>query len=108
MIQPPPRSTLFPYTTLFRSIRGPSWEYIPEVWKLGITSEKNRQPVEPLGVSLPRNDVRDIHYLRYHQFREIVGHNIPASSQYCNRLFFPRDASPSNSDWKKCRLRLVC
>src|SRR5207248_7659056 len=26
MIRPPPRSTLFPYTTLFRSRMGPQWD----------------------------------------------------------------------------------
>src|SRR5256885_9554112 len=30
MIRRPPRSTLFPYTTLFRSVRGGSWYYGPE------------------------------------------------------------------------------
>src|SRR2546430_11841388 len=30
MIRRPPRSTLFPYTTLFRSNSGPGWEGLPE------------------------------------------------------------------------------
>src|SRR5262245_64101688 len=29
MIRRPPRSTLFPYTTLFRSIRGSTWRAMP-------------------------------------------------------------------------------
>src|SRR5438552_14397373 len=33
MLRPPPRSTLFPYTTLFRSVRGPRFE---ELYDLGL------------------------------------------------------------------------
>src|SRR2546426_6676362 len=34
MIRRPPRSTLFPYTTLFRSRNGPDYEYrLPETWR---------------------------------------------------------------------------
>src|SRR3970040_443653 len=31
MIRRPPRSTLFPYTTLFRSSEMPEWEFISEI-----------------------------------------------------------------------------
>src|SRR2546425_2324236 len=31
MIRRPPRSTLFPYTTLFRSLRVPEWRELPAV-----------------------------------------------------------------------------
>src|SRR5256885_11862022 len=32
MIRRPPRSTLFPYTTLFRSSRSPSFSSVPSPW----------------------------------------------------------------------------
>src|SRR3712207_7402303 len=35
MIRRPPRSTLFPYTTLFRSKLRPSSDEAPERWELG-------------------------------------------------------------------------
>src|SRR3712207_8602335 len=38
MIRRPPRSTLFPYTTLFRSEIGWTW-YAPEVWGTGVNVE---------------------------------------------------------------------
>src|SRR5437868_9803572 len=34
MIRRPPRSTLFPYTTLFRSVPAPSAAPVPKGWKL--------------------------------------------------------------------------
>src|SRR5688572_32506357 len=42
MIRPPPRSTLFPYTTLFRSL-----EALPELRQLG------RDHREAVGIALP-------------------------------------------------------
>src|SRR5438270_5941847 len=50
MIRRPPRSTLFPYTTLFRSLRGsgaamtadtPSSEY--DAWVMRVTGESDRK-----------------------------------------------------------------
>src|SRR5690242_21513214 len=32
MIRQPPRSTLFPYTTLFRSLTSSMWKYFPFLW----------------------------------------------------------------------------
>src|SRR5688572_32317697 len=46
MLRPPPRSTLFPYTTLFRSKRcvRPSWlEYIPDMLR-GVVDPHFEQP----------------------------------------------------------------
>src|SRR5690242_21536597 len=48
MIRRPPRSTLFPYTTLFRSVVGPRQECVPE---LGL-------PVEHSSVTVLTADVR--------------------------------------------------
>src|SRR5438034_9585635 len=48
MIRRPPRSTLFPYTTLFRSIPGASWAFSPEqLEKAGafLATELNGQPL---------------------------------------------------------------
>src|SRR2546426_2402681 len=51
MIRRPPRSTLFPYTTLFRSVRHPEGRHVrrvtQKVWRLGESapgSEPERQP----------------------------------------------------------------
>src|SRR3712207_7759643 len=51
MIRRPPRSTLFPYTTLFRSRGGPmsaSWLTLASLWQAG----------PPLRCSFPRVEVR--------------------------------------------------
>src|SRR2546428_8600723 len=47
MIRRPPRSTLFPYTTLFRSLYGVTWERpdAKEVHYKGIFDEKGRMMV---------------------------------------------------------------
>src|SRR2546422_4459296 len=42
MIRRPPRSTLFPYTTLFRSLPGD----LPEVHFFGVTGERRTRRVE--------------------------------------------------------------
>src|SRR5688572_32221003 len=39
MIRRPPRSTLFPYTTLFRSWNGPKVIFHYHIWKLDLFSE---------------------------------------------------------------------
>src|SRR2546422_4348936 len=49
MIRRPPRSTLFPYTTLFRSERGPNQDVLsPLIRNLGSMLVMGAQPVEIL------------------------------------------------------------
>src|SRR2546422_8554206 len=44
MIRRPPRSTLFPYTTLFRSLKRLEWSGDRIVWRLGTGSTPNFRP----------------------------------------------------------------
>src|SRR5258707_2241182 len=46
MIRRPPRSTLFPYTTLFRSIHSPKHRHSPRMTHIGIHSPKHRHRSE--------------------------------------------------------------
>src|SRR5438034_1580384 len=52
MIRRPPRSTLFPYTTLFRSLKFLA-EKIESKWSRGLDAEARRLPF-PTGRRLPR------------------------------------------------------
>src|SRR3712207_6900623 len=49
MIRRPPRSTLFPYTTLFRSPDLPGGAYVPFAYQSGIQAES--EVVEELGAA---------------------------------------------------------
>src|SRR5437016_11403957 len=57
MIQRPPRSTLFPYTTLFRSANGVTSQFQKNVFKIG----KNRAEIRDSNVVLRQtmNDLGD-------------------------------------------------
>src|SRR5688572_31839021 len=52
MIRPPPRSTLFPYTTLFRSFH-PEFSYLPRKFKIavnGATADRAATYVHDIGL----------------------------------------------------------
>src|SRR5690349_24701041 len=49
MLRPPPRSTLFPYTTLFRSLRGELQELRAEDFDLTLTAFDQEEIDELLG-----------------------------------------------------------
>src|SRR5438132_7906275 len=46
MLRPPPRSTLFPYTTLFRSIESGSEARFMALWRLGSLGNRGVEPAE--------------------------------------------------------------
>src|SRR2546422_1787460 len=50
MIRRPPRSTLFPYTTLFRSPSGPDWDDVHSVF--GIVDDSSRRRVLRAGLRI--------------------------------------------------------
>src|SRR5687768_18153060 len=52
MIRPPPRSTLFPYTTLFRSNQAPMNKQIPNAKLQQVVTDKSTTWDLELGVSL--------------------------------------------------------
>src|SRR2546425_10521930 len=54
MIRRPPRSTLFPYTTLFRSHERAGAEQIDALAQLGERARRLAEPATPLGVQRPR------------------------------------------------------
>src|SRR5258708_20380577 len=58
MIRRPPRSTLFPYTTLFRSLRA------EQQVRQTLEIERPHQPVEVLGAAPPRDDAAGRRSLR--------------------------------------------
>src|SRR2546429_1945516 len=48
MIRRPPRSTLFPYTTLFRSLRPPPRRALPRSGESALRRPRRRAPVAPV------------------------------------------------------------
>src|SRR3712207_7351422 len=46
MIRRPPRSTLFPYTTLFRSRADAELRLHAARWRAGVAADRGRRPVE--------------------------------------------------------------
>src|SRR5256886_7656419 len=52
MIRRPPRSTLFPYTTLFRSQTFLSASFMPRLWQTGMSAPRVRSPERQRGVCL--------------------------------------------------------
>src|SRR5689334_23568610 len=59
MIRRPPRSTLFPYTTLFRSFDQPSQALATLILGGGVPKNYNLQPEPALGQVLGLPDIRD-------------------------------------------------
>src|SRR5438105_5572194 len=60
MIRPPPRSTLFPYTTLFRSVLQ-AGQALPGADQLrprsaAVSRRRQRDPLRPVGVRLRRSE----------------------------------------------------
>src|SRR5258708_20461975 len=95
MIRRPPRSTLFPYTTLFRSARArfrqrPRWSSRSSCWKSGRGPSQPEQAAvalePPLGLAPPRADLRDagpetvrmVHLPQVHEFvvENVVAHRV--------------------------------
>src|SRR5258708_14106972 len=99
MIRRPPRSTLFPYTTLFRSIKAPSGAQIIDGTGMFVTpgiidrseehtselqspdhlvcrlllEKKNSRPREPYGISVDgEDDVTSTHIQRLPHFPETL------------------------------------
>src|SRR3546814_9616882 len=72
MIRRPPRSTrtdtLFPYTTLFRSVDGPAEQIEPWLAKLGLEAETPRGPLGR-GPSCEEHDQKDRENLSPEDFR---------------------------------------
>src|SRR2546430_6791453 len=59
MIRRPPRSTLFPYTTLFRSIAGgDSAKGGSSIWRRTSPRDLERFPAQPEEIRFPRNSGR--------------------------------------------------
>src|SRR5260221_9536210 len=78
MIRPPPRSTLFPYTTLFRSVlqhRSPAGQHDAAIDDVG--RELGRRPLE-----------RDAHGVDddVHRFRERLPETVNRSEEHTSEL----------------------
>src|SRR5947199_4293624 len=95
MIRPPPRSTLFPYTTLFRSHLAPSVAPLAQTKPASTSSSSQRtlsvpvttriavagpgSPFEPAGPARPEEHTSELQSLRHLVCRLLLGQKIPPS-----------------------------
>src|SRR5437879_13293997 len=87
MIRPPPRSTLFPYTTLFRSSSGRQ-RFLQRV-RVEVTDESSQRlhprPVRRSSASLPAASPNDMESAPARHLRELVGHTALAYARLAGK-----------------------
>src|SRR5258708_24521561 len=98
MIRRPPRSTLFPYTTLFRSGRG------RQGWRGGARPARERPAVRP---DRPRRDAAAARRLRGAQRSEEHTSELQSPDHLVCRLLLEKKKKNTKDEWSNGSRRVV-